>query len=240
MSELTPLREAVETLASRSPAPDFDDLKRRAARRGRRRTASIAAAAACFIVGTSLVAGTLGDSDQSPPIGEPSTPSSESSPAPEESSVGERYRILRETLTSVSGWTVSGPATGKPTALARCEGNWMAGPGGRGAGHNLGLSVSPEEPPIAWAQEVEGFTSPARASDALDRLISNLTSCTAESWRSRPIAETGAVIAFTDAGVLWVHQRGDSVAELYVPTTDGPPPTSVLVEVADLVYSWFG
>ena len=30
MSEFTPLREAVDTLASRAPSPDFGELKRRA------------------------------------------------------------------------------------------------------------------------------------------------------------------------------------------------------------------
>ena len=43
MSEFTPLREAVDTLAGRTPSPDFGDLKRRATRRGRRRLAVVAA-----------------------------------------------------------------------------------------------------------------------------------------------------------------------------------------------------
>ena len=40
MSEFTPLREAVDTLASRTPSPDFGELERRATRRGRRRVAT--------------------------------------------------------------------------------------------------------------------------------------------------------------------------------------------------------
>jgi hypothetical protein len=54
MSELTPLREAVDTLASRTLSPDFGDLRRRAARRGRRRVVLVAAATAAVIVGSVL------------------------------------------------------------------------------------------------------------------------------------------------------------------------------------------
>ena len=60
-----------------------------------------------------------------------------------------------------------------------------------------------------------------------ERLIANLTSWRAESWRSQPIGQTGAVLAFTDAGVLWVHHKGGHVATLHVATTDGPPPLAV-------------
>ena len=238
MSEFTTLREAVDTLAGRSLSPDFGDLKRRAARRGRRRVAVAVAGAVAFIaVGGGLAAGNLGTSDQPSPIGEPTTPSSESPTVQEEASVGERYRTLRKTLTSMPGWAVT---DADPPALFACEGNWMAGPGGRGAGYNLGLSVAPGEPPVATATEIEGFTSSAQASKAADRLIANLTSCTAESWRSRPIGQTGAMLAFTDAQVVWVHHKGGHVATLNVATIDGPPPLAVQVEVADLIYSWFG
>jgi hypothetical protein len=40
-SEFTPLREAIDTLASRTPSPDFGELKRRATRRGRRCAAMV-------------------------------------------------------------------------------------------------------------------------------------------------------------------------------------------------------
>jgi hypothetical protein len=212
------------------------------AHRRRRLVAAAAAVAAVAVLaaGTALAAGTLGGSEgMSSPAGS-TTASPEPPPAQEEASVGERYRTLRETLTSVPGWAVTDLAVPDLTVLDRCEGNWMDGPGGRGAGHNLGLTVSPDETPVAWAEEIEGFLSPAQASDAMDRLIANLASCTAESWLSQPIGQTGAVLAFTDAGVLWVHQKGASVAMLHVTTTDGPPPLAVQVEVADLIYSWFG
>ena len=52
MSEFTPLRAAVDTLAGRTPSPDFRELKRRATRRGRRRVAIVAAATAAVIAGS--------------------------------------------------------------------------------------------------------------------------------------------------------------------------------------------
>ena len=63
MSEFTPLREAVDTLAGRSPSPDFGELRRRATRRGRRRLAAVAAVTAAVIAG-SVVAVTGLDGDR--------------------------------------------------------------------------------------------------------------------------------------------------------------------------------
>ncbi|MEA2432742.1 MAG: hypothetical protein QOG54_199 [Actinomycetota bacterium] len=155
-----------------------------------------------------------------------------------DAAIGERYRTLRKTLTSVPGWAIDADNVDDAALLRRCGGDYLDGAGG--AGHNLGLSVNPgDPPPVAVGTELEGFNSPAQASDAVDRLIGNLTSCKAESWGSHPIGQTGAELAFSDAGVVWIHQRGTSVATLEVATTDGPPPLAVQVEVADLIYSWF-
>ena len=55
MSDFTALREAVDTLAGRTPSPDFGELKRRATRRGRRRGALIAATAAVVAAVTAAV-----------------------------------------------------------------------------------------------------------------------------------------------------------------------------------------
>jgi hypothetical protein len=75
MSEFTPLREAIDTLASRTSSPDFGELKRRATRRGRRRAAMVAAAAAAVIAGSALAVTGL-DERRTAPI-EPLKPSSE-------------------------------------------------------------------------------------------------------------------------------------------------------------------
>jgi hypothetical protein len=61
MSDLTPLREAVDTLAERALQPDFGELERRAARRGRRRVALVATATAAVIAGTVLAVAGLDD-----------------------------------------------------------------------------------------------------------------------------------------------------------------------------------
>jgi Tol biopolymer transport system component len=71
MSEFTPLREAVETLASRTPSPDFGELKRRATRRGRRRVAMVAAATAAVIAGSVLAITGLDGDRQTGPVVQP-------------------------------------------------------------------------------------------------------------------------------------------------------------------------
>ncbi|MGB7961431.1 MAG: hypothetical protein WCF12_00530 [Propionicimonas sp.] len=57
MSEFSPLREAVDTVASRAPSPDFGELKRRAAHRGRRRT--FTAALTVVVIAGTLLASTV-------------------------------------------------------------------------------------------------------------------------------------------------------------------------------------
>ena len=70
MSDLTPLRDAVDTLADRALPPDFGELERRAARRGRRRLALGAAAAAAVIGGSALAVNGL-DETRTAPIEQP-------------------------------------------------------------------------------------------------------------------------------------------------------------------------
>ena len=82
MSEFTPLREAVDTLASRTPSPDFGELKRRATRRGRRRVAVVAAAAtAAVIAGSALAVTGLDDDRGTAPVEQPK-PTPKPAPAP--------------------------------------------------------------------------------------------------------------------------------------------------------------
>jgi hypothetical protein len=73
MSEFTPLREAVDTLANRSLPPDFGDLKRRAIRRHRRRVALVLAATTALLAGSALAVTGL-DDDRRPPPADPVTP----------------------------------------------------------------------------------------------------------------------------------------------------------------------
>ena len=101
---------------------------------------------------------------------------------------------------------------------------------------------SPEDPATAvgMTHGVPGVPSAAKASAAATRLVENLASCTAFSWRTQPIADTGAVLAFSADGVVWIHHRGAEISTLEVGTTDGPPPPAIQIEVANLMWSDLG
>lgn len=68
MSEFTPLREAVDILASRAPSPDFGELRRRATRRARRRVVTVAAATVAAIAASALAVTGLDDDRQTAPV----------------------------------------------------------------------------------------------------------------------------------------------------------------------------
>ena len=72
MSELTPLREAVDALACRAHAPELAELERRATRRGRRRAALVVAVVAAVVAGSVLAVTAPGDDRRAaPPVEEP-------------------------------------------------------------------------------------------------------------------------------------------------------------------------
>lgn len=228
------LDNLVADVRSQTRAPGASTAIKQARRR-RKVVAAVGAVAAVAVIaaGSALAAGTLGGSERTSSIAAPPTASPEPPPGQEGAATTERYRTLRKALTSVPDWAITDV---DPTILQPCGGDWSSDAAGASGG-DIGLTTSGDGPSV-WSDEL-GFPSAAQASDAVDRLISNLASCTVESWRSEPIARTGAVLAFSDAAVIWIHQRGVSVATLQVPTTDGPPPLAVQVEVADLIYSWF-
>ncbi|HET7689981.1 MAG TPA: hypothetical protein VFK41_06370, partial [Nocardioidaceae bacterium] len=74
MSELTPLREAVDTLAGRTRPPDFGELRRRALRRRRQRVVWVAAVAAAVLTGSALAATVPSGGDRSAPPVSPDIP----------------------------------------------------------------------------------------------------------------------------------------------------------------------
>jgi hypothetical protein len=114
MSEFTPLREAVDTLAGRRPSPDFGELKRRAARRGRRRVALVAAAAVAVIAGSAVVAAGLGDDRQTGPVS-PST-SSSANPTPTTTPAGDTNIITLNDVDEVTPY-VAGDACEFPVSV---------------------------------------------------------------------------------------------------------------------------
>lgn len=214
-----------------------------AIKQAHRRRAKIAAAAAAaavvvLAVGGGLAAGIRGGSDRLSPAGEP-TPPSASSTMPERdegsSDPAELFRKeLRKTLARVPDWAITNV---DPAILGPCAGEWSSEATG-GTGGSFGIR-SPGEPPFVW-DGMAGFPSADQASDGAARLVENLASCTAAAWRTQPIAQTGAVLASSSDGVVWIHQKGATVHTLEVPTADGPPPPDVQVEVANLIWSSTG
>ncbi|HEX5091011.1 MAG TPA: hypothetical protein VFV89_24580, partial [Nocardioides sp.] len=96
MSELTPLREAIDTLAQRAVPPRFGDLQRRATRRGRRRVALVLATTAAVLAGFALVVNGFGDH------GRPS-PAAPITPTPGPRSAEADQIIAEGSLTSFAG-----------------------------------------------------------------------------------------------------------------------------------------
>lgn len=181
--------------------------------RRRRWAVVIAAGAAVSVIaaGSGLAATKLGDSGRlapadGPTLASPQPPTvSESAEAVPGSDAFFRMR-LEESLANVPGWAIS---DNDPTILHPCGGEWAAGAGGGSAG-NITFNGS-TSPMSVWAENV-GFSSAVKASDAAARLAANLQSCPDLPWQTQPIAQTGAVLASSMLGVVWIHQRGGGTA----------------------------
>jgi hypothetical protein len=215
------------------------------ARRRRAGVAIAAVGAVAFIaVGGGLAAGTLGSNEQPSPIAPPSVPSSESpsvqdgaeeSPASLEAFGTE----LDEIFVQVTGWAISDPFPDDYDYAFNgpCSRNWGKGAtsgydGGAPAPGPVGTPVLP------IGMGGYGFSSEAEASDAAGTFVESLESCAATAWRTQPIAQTGAVLAFSATGAAWIQQVGTHVDVLQVPTTEGPPPRGVQVDVAEWMVAY--
>ena len=191
-------------------------------------------------VGAGLAAGSLGGNDQSSPIGEPTTPSTESPKVSEsaESSPGVVQDLdtqLDEILVQVPGWAIgslpraneydyafNGSCSGDSSLLKDSNG---AADGGASRGLPVGLGKA-------------HYPSEAQASAAAAKFAEHLETCTATTWRTQPIAQTGAVLASSADAVTWIQQERHYVDVLQVPTTDGLPLVSVQVEVAEWMVAY--
>lgn len=201
----------------------------------RRRTASVAAVAAAVVlaVGTAQASLSNGQHDLQPaPAPSSPAPSDRAEASPDDDEIFETE--LRKIVAQVPDWSI---ANIQPMFNnAPCAGHWSSASTGSGGG-NFDVWTSGQVGQV-WHQ-VMGFPSAAEASDAVDRLVDNLASCTTVAWQTQPIAHTGAVLASSADGLMWIHQNGEELSILEAATTDGPPPLAVQIEVADLM-SEFG
>jgi hypothetical protein len=212
------LATLVADVGENTHAPGAANAIKRAQRRRASATAAAAfLAVAAVAVGSALGAGTRSTSEGPSPIGQPTTPTSATPSWPAVPGADEELNmILARAAAQVPGWTVADDVTFEDWAYqGKCSGLWSDG--------SLGGS----------SDGVSSFRSKAQASDAVDRLAENLASCTKTTWRTRPIAQTGAILATSRSAVAWIVQDGTFVGVFQVPTTDGPPPVDVQVAIVE-------
>ena len=82
--------------------------------------------------------------------------------------------------------------------------------------------------PLDLRQQRRCQRLPVGGPGVADTLAENLTSCNKTAWRTRPIAQTGAILATSRGAVARIVQKDTFVRVYQVPTTDGPPPVDVL------------
>ncbi len=121
MSEFTPLREAVDTLANRALPPDFGELKRRATRRGRRRIALAVAGTAAVLVTAGIAGNVLPGEDRATPPAQPS-PTETQSPSPLNEWTPERFRAEGTPKVLIPETTSGLAATEYLACEGTCEG----------------------------------------------------------------------------------------------------------------------
>ncbi len=236
MSEITPLREAVENLADRTASPDFSDLKRRATRRGRQRVVMIATATAAVIVGSAFAfTGGLDNNRRTDPVDQPTPSPTVQESAEPQASLEELGQKLSTLLELVPGWTVTRPANYPDdydyAFNGPCSRDWDEGAISGGDGGIFGTSLD-------VGHGKAGFPSEARASTAAAEFVKNLASCKKTEWRTQPIPQTGAVLASSDHAVAWIQEGHGEVHVLQATTTDGPPPRGVQVAVAEWLVAY--
>lgn len=210
-------------------------------RQVKRRRMTVAASAALVVVAVTggLAALTGADSDRVSLIDQPAAPP-KASPTEQEGVAGralsaESFRIgVGETLSEVPGWTLN---DSDPTMLTPCAGQWtLNARGGSGGSFDIPSTGARRQ---VWSQTI-GFHTAAQAAGAMAALAQNLASCPTLAWRIQPIARTGALLASSPLGVVWIRQQGAAVATLQAPTADGPPPLDAQVSIAELISSPIG
>lgn len=201
----------------------------------RRRTISVAAVTAAVVLTAGLVLTSMPDDlSELQPAPAPSSPS----PAPSEPVKplrveGDPFATeFNKIVAQVPGWSIAD--TQEIFHSGPCAGQWSSSEVG-GSGGNFDVRTNGELGQV-WGDMIR-FPSAAQASAAVDRLVKGLVSCEDVAWQAQPIARTGAVMAFSADGLMWVQQSGQRVSTLSAVTNDGPPPMDVQVEIGDLLSS---
>ena len=230
ITRLVELHDGIQ--APFTPAGEDAVRGKRLVRRRRASTVLAAAAAAVAAVAAVGIVQSDGPEDLQPaPAPSLPVPSDTAQASPGDDVVFETG--LRTLVARVPGWSIADAQrifTNEP-----CAGDWLA-PGGGFGGGSVRVRTN-GEPGQVWHM-VMGFTSAAAASESVDRLVQNLASCGTAAWRTRSIAQTGAVLASSADGLIWLQRNGDQLSILEAATTDGPPPLDVQVGIADLMSSY--
>lgn len=213
-------------------APAGEDALRGERLVRRRRTVSIAAVAAAAVLTVGLVRASLvGDSSELQPAPAPSSPAP-SGPVEPLRIDGDPFATEFNTIVAqVPDWSIADAQevfTAEP-----CAGDWSSAAGVGGGSFDVRTNGEPGQ---VW-HDVMGFPSDDQASAAVDRLVKNLASCKEVAWQTQSIAQTGAVLASSPQGLVWIQQNGKELSTLHAVTNDGPPPLAIQVKIADLLAS---
>jgi hypothetical protein len=199
----------------------------------RRRTVSVAAVAAAAVLTVGLVQASLSDiHSELQPAPAPSYPAP-TDPVEPLRIVGDAFATeFNKIVVQVPDWSIADIQ--EMFTNESCAGDWSSAAGG-GSGGNFDVRTN-GEPGQVW-HDVIGFPSAAEASAAVDRLVKNLANCKEVAWQTQPIAQTGAVLASSVQGLMWIQQNGKELSTLNAVTNDGPPPLAVQIKIADLMAS---
>ena len=199
----------------------------------RRRTVSVAAVAAAVVLTVGLVqASLLNDPSELQPTPAPSSPAPSDSVEPLRIEGDPFATEFNKIVAQVPDWSIADIQ--EMFTTEPCAGDWSSTARGAGGG-NFDVRTN-GEPGQVW-HIARGFPSAAQASAAVDRLVRNLASCNEVAWQTQPIAQTGAVLASSALGLVWIHQNGKELSTLDAVTNDGPPPLAIQVKIADLMRS---
>lgn len=198
----------------------------------RRRTVSVAAVAAAAVLTVGLVqTSVLDDSSELQPAPAPSSPAP-SDPVEPLRNEGDPFATeFNKIVAQVPDWSIADIQ--KIFTHEPCAGDWSTASGMGGGSFDVRTNGEPGQ---VW-HDVRTFPSAAQASASFDRLVKNLASCTGVAWQTEPIAQTGAVLASSPQGLMWIQQNGRELSILDAVTDDGPPPLSIQVKIADLMLS---